>query len=82
MFDIATTNRHGQIVIPSKIRKQYGIVPNTPLKITPRKYSISLEIFTNEEKVNSCQKTRKNIPVFKTDGKHSNLAEEIDSIVY
>ena len=82
MFNITTTNQHGQIVIPSKIRKRYGIVPNTHLKITPKKYSISLEIITDENLSNTYPKTKQEIPVFETDGKPSNLAEEIDKIVY
>jgi len=83
---VSTTNKQGQVVIPSKMRAKLNITEDTPLKIFIQNNSICLQpinLDCDEENTRLSFPKKKNLKKFSFQGKSKqNLVNNIDQILY
>jgi len=87
---IVTVNQHGQVTLPFKIRKNFQINKNTPIKIFTRNNEICMQVLDIENEDLVSEKTLISFPKdqkikdfhFKSKNSSSSLAEEIDDVIY
>ena len=82
MFTTAVVNQNGQIVIPAKIRKQYGIAPHGSVEIVSKEDCMEIRPIHAHKALPFMKKKKSEIFSFAPQNPQKNLSKQVDDILY